>query len=297
MKKNKLSISVGIFVYNEEQNIEKILNALLKQKTDKINLKEIIVVSSGSTDNTDSFVKIISKKNKKVKLFSQKQREGKASAINLFLKKAKSEIVVIESGDTIPKLNCIENLCAPFIEDPKLGFTGARSIPTNDKKTFLGYIIHYWWWISNELPRFGEMVAFRKKLSPKISVKTAVDEAYIESLVTKQGYTKEQIPSAIVNNRGSATIKDIIKQRKRIYMGHLALEREQKYSVQSFNFFRIIKLTWKYLIEENSLKGFFYLSGGAFIEFYSRLMGMKDIFFLNKNPYIWDIAKSTKKVK
>lgn len=289
--------SIGVLAYNEEKNISHLLDSLLHQKTKTVNILEIIVVSSASTDKTDEIVQNFSKKNKKVKLLIQKERKGKASAINLFLKKAKSDIVIIESGDTIPSKSCIENLCEAFLNDEKLGLTGVRSIPTNDKNSFLGYIIHYWWWIHNELPRFGEMIAFRKKLAPQISEKTAVDEAYIEALISNKGYNKKQIRTAIINNHGAETLKDLIKQRKRIYTGHKYLDRELSYKVQSFNFSRILKLTIKYLFKEKSIKGFFYLFLGALIEIYSRLAGMIDLYIKKKNPYAWEISKSTKKVK
>jgi cellulose synthase/poly-beta-1,6-N-acetylglucosamine synthase-like glycosyltransferase len=292
------NVSIGVLVYNEEKNIAHLLESLLNQKTKQVNIKEIFVVSSASTDKTDEIVRDFEKKDKRVKLIAQEKREGKAAAINLFLKHSKSEITVIESGDTIPHEECIENLCKPFIENKRIGFTGVRSIPTNDKKTFLGYIIHYWWWVSNELPRFGEMVAFRKSLAPEISVKTAVDEAYIEAIVASKGFLTIQIPEAIVDNHGSETIKDMIKQRKRIYIGHKMLKKEKGYSVQSFNFSRIGILTMKYIFKkEKSIKGFFYLFGGALIEIYSRIKGLYDIHIAKKNPFVWDIARSTKLVR
>ncbi len=290
-------VSVGIFVYNEEKNIKHILNALLKQKEDKIKIKEIIVVSSACTDNTDNIVRDFSKKNKKIRLIPQEKREGKASAINLFLKDAKSSLVVIESGDTIPRPDCIENLCRPFLEDEKIGLTGARAIPTNDKNTILGGIIHYWWWMHNELPRFGEMIGFRRELAPQISDKTAVDEAYIEAMVLAKGYKCKQIPNAVLENHGAESFKDLIKQRKRIYIGHKRLNQEKKYLVNSFNSQKLMKLTFRYIAKEKSLKTVFDIFIGILIEIYSRILGSWDIYVANKNPYAWDIAKSTKKVK
>ncbi len=294
-KKNE--VSVGIFVYNEEKNIAHILQALLNQKTKEIAIKEILVVSSGSTDNTNELVKDFSKKNSKVKLFIQKEREGKASAINLFLKSAKSSLVVIESGDTIPRVNCIENLCKPFLENEKIGLTGARAIPTNDKRKVLGGIIHYWWWMHNELPRYGEMIGFKKELAPQISDKTAVDEAYIEATVLAKGYKCKQIPNAILENHGAESFKDIIKQRKRIYIGHKRLNQEKNYLVSSFDNKKLIKLTFRYIIKEESLRTIFHILIGILIEIYSRILGTWDIYIAHKNPYVWDIAKSTKKVK
>jgi len=297
MAKKQLTVSIGVFVYNEEKNISHLLEALSKQKTSLINISEIIVVSSGSTDNTNQIVKNFTKKNRKIRLIAQKTREGKASAINLFLRNAKNDVVVIESGDTIPHENCIENLCKPFIKSLDLGLTGARSIPTNDKNTCLGYIIHYWWWMHNELPRFGEMIAFRKNIVPQISNKTAVDEADAEAIISNKGYKKMQIPNAIANNHGAERFKDLIKQRKRVYIGHKILEKEKNYSVQSFNSKRLLSLTLKYIRQEKSFKGVLYIFCGALIEVYSRILGFYDLYFKKKNPYIWEISNTTKLVK
>ncbi len=290
-------VSIGVFVYNEEKNIMHLLNSLLNQKMNRIKIGEILVVSSGSTDNTNKIVDTFSRKNKKIKLIMQGKREGKASAINLFLKNAKNKIVVIESGDTIPDRNCIENICSPLFINKNMGLTGAQSIPTNDKDSFLGYIIHYWWWISNELPRFGEMIAFRKNLCPQISHTTAVDEAYIEAVISKKGYETKQISKAILKNHGPETIKDLIKQRKRVYIGHKHLEKEKNYSVISFNLYRILKLTILYIKKERSILGLFYLFCGALLEAYARVKGAYEFYFKKKNPFIWEISKTTKQIK
>jgi biofilm PGA synthesis N-glycosyltransferase PgaC len=293
----KTKISIGVFVYNEEKNIGYLLEALLKQKLEKIDINEIIVVSSECKDNTDNIVRGFSKKNKKVILLTQEKREGKASAINLFLKNAKNDIVVIESGDTIPKEDCIENLCTPFLENKKLGLTGVRCIPTNDKNTCLGYIIHYWWWMHNELPRFGEMIAFRKSFYPQINDKTAVDEADIEAAIVNKGYEKMQVPSAVANNHGAESFKDLIKQRKRVYIGHKLLMKDKGYTVQSFNFNRMGVLTVKYIKQEKSLWGAGCIFVGGVIEVYSRMKGFYELKFKKSNPVIWEISKSTKQVK
>ncbi len=49
-----MDISVGVIAYNEENNIANLLDSLLKQSA---RIKEIVVVSSGSTDKTNEIVK------------------------------------------------------------------------------------------------------------------------------------------------------------------------------------------------------------------------------------------------
>ncbi|MEW6063435.1 MAG: glycosyltransferase [Nanoarchaeota archaeon] len=291
-----MDASIGICVYNEEKNIAKLLTVLLKQKLKKINIKEIYVVSSGSTDSTNELVKKFSEKNKKIKLLVQKKREGKASAINLFLKHAKSPIIVLESGDTIPGKNTIERLCSPFLKDKNLGMTGANIVPINHPdKSFVSYIHNLWEYMHNKLPRFGEMIAFRKIIK-SIDKTTAVDEAYIEAVMHKKGYKLKQIPSATVCNKGAETVKDILKQRRRVYVGHTLLKKDKVYKVKSFSLLRILRLTVEYWLKKPKLKYLLWILGGVVIEIYGRLLGMYDLYIKHKNPFIWDTATSTKKL-
>src|SRR5258708_31996776 len=95
----KLNVSVGITTYNEEHNIERILNDFLKQKLRTVHITEIVVISSGSTDKTDRIVKKYATRYPIIKLTRQKKRLGKASAVNLFLSYAKEDLLILSSAD------------------------------------------------------------------------------------------------------------------------------------------------------------------------------------------------------
>jgi cellulose synthase/poly-beta-1,6-N-acetylglucosamine synthase-like glycosyltransferase len=90
------SITIGISAYNEEKNIAASINSALKSQPSPM---EVIVVASGCTDNTEGVVKEIGRKEKKVKLISEKVRKGKGSAINLILKHAKGKFIVMTDAD------------------------------------------------------------------------------------------------------------------------------------------------------------------------------------------------------
>ena len=83
-----IKASVGVMAYNEEQNISKLLEALTTQRLDNVEIGEIFVVSSGSTDRTDDIVRDWADRDARVTLIRQESRRGKASAINLFLEAA-----------------------------------------------------------------------------------------------------------------------------------------------------------------------------------------------------------------
>src|SRR5262245_46765272 len=98
----KLTCSIGVTAYNEEQNIGNLLEALVEQHLHRVEIVEIIVVASACTDRTVPIVREYIARDPRVRLIEQPKREGKTSALNLFLADAQSEICVVESGDTIP---------------------------------------------------------------------------------------------------------------------------------------------------------------------------------------------------
>src|ERR1051326_1378467 len=123
-----LNCSVGIMAHNEEANIRRTVNAILHQEAPSIHIQEVIVVASGCTDNTIPILTEIAHHEPRIRLCIQERREGKASAINLFLKQALGPIVLLIGADVIPETSAIESLCAPFA-DPKIGMVGGRPIP------------------------------------------------------------------------------------------------------------------------------------------------------------------------
>ena len=60
----QLLVSIGIMAYNEEKNISHLLDSILNQKLNSRLIKEIIVISSGSADQTNKIVKQYANKNK-----------------------------------------------------------------------------------------------------------------------------------------------------------------------------------------------------------------------------------------
>lgn len=290
----RFSVSIGIMAYNEEAIIGSLLQAILKQTFHDAQLQEIFVVASGCTDNTENIVRHYMQIDQRIKLLVQPQREGKASAINLFLENASGDIMIVESADTVPAKGALEKLVAPFLV-PKVGMTGAHPIPINSKDSFIGFTVHLMWTLHHKIaldrPKLGELVAFRN-IVKEIPERTAVDEASIESIVVEKGYELCYVPEAIVKNKGPENIRDLIKQRRRIAAGHLYLAREQHFEVSTRSPITISKV----LIPELSwnLKESLWIVGAIGLEAISRLLGFYDVFFKKANPYIWDIAHSTK---
>lgn len=292
-KTKKLSVSVGVFAYNEDRNIAKTLDSILKQKLDQVQIKQILVVSSGSFDRTNDIIRKYAKKDSRIKLISQLTREGKSSAINEFLAKAKNQLVVVISGDLRLHTRAIEEITLPFLHED-VGMVGCHPIPVNTQSNHnpVGPQVRLLWHlhhlVSLKNAKCGEMVAFRNLLR-SIPKQSAVDEATIEVLLHLIGYKIAYAPRSIVYNRGPNSISDFIKQRRRVYVGHQWVMNNYNYKVSTINTGSTSQVIREYLLAKpqdtyNILKL-------LTLEGISRILGWIDFNILNKNPYIWELVK------
>lgn len=291
-----IECTIGVMAYNEEQNIKKLLDALLRQKLKEAAIKRIAVVASGCTDRTVAIVQRYAEKYPQINLLIQEKREGKSSAINLFLKTVDTPVVVLESADTLPLFYTIETLVAPF-SDFSVGMAGGHPLPQNSSNTFLGFTNHLLWnlhhLLSLERPKMGELVAFRN-IIPSIPVESAVDETSIEAFFAQKQMQILYLPKALVLNQGAGTISDFIKQRRRIYAGHLYIEHRHNYRVTTLKATRIMKLILNNV--NLTFKTTLWLTGAILLEAAGRYLGMYDFCFKKKNHAVWAIAESTKKL-
>lgn len=296
-KTGNIECSVGVMAYNEEKNIARALEAILSQQLKKVKIKEIYVIASGCTDQTVPIVKRIAKTDKRIKLLTQKEREGKASALNLFLRHACYSIVILVCADTIPQNDVVEKLVSPFSK-PQTGMTGSRSIPIDSKNTFFGFSTHLLWnllhQVSLKSPKLGEMIAFRK-IFKQIPYASIVDEATVEPLVVGQGYKLVYIPGAIVYNKGTENLAEFIKQRRRIHAGHLTLLKLHGYRVSTLNKKQLL-MAWlkSFKLEPRFI---FWSPLVALLEILARVLGTYDFLFKKDKHTAWEMVQSTKGFK
>jgi biofilm PGA synthesis N-glycosyltransferase PgaC len=291
-----IGCSIGIMAYNEEANIERTLQSVLEQQGPSILVEEVIVVASGCTDRTVPIVTTIAQKEPRVRLCVQEKREGKASAINLFLKEARSPIVILLGADVIPEDSAIENLCAPF-KDPLIGMVGGRPVPINDASTFMGHTVHLLWRLHDRVarvqPKLGEVIAFRKVISG-IPITTAVDEISIQALITQLGYKLIYRPDCVIYNKGPVTVRDYLKQRRRIFAGHLKVLKQQNYEASTMKVTPIARqlIACRHFALSTPRQAMWTL-GAVILEGYARLQGYYD-YWRKREHHIWQAVASTK---
>src|SRR5581483_5517199 len=291
-----ISYSVGVMAYNEEANIERTLQALLQQSSEKTFLTEIIVVASGCTDATAAIVQEMMQTEPSIKLLVQERREGKASAINLFLRHAHSPVLIMVGADIIPEKDIVEKLCLHFT-DITVGMVGGRPVPVNDQHTFIGHAVHMLWRLHDRMarrkPKLGEVVAFRNVIQ-QIPTDTAVDEIAIEAMIARQGLELVYEPGAIVYNKGPMTVRDFLKQRRRIHAGHLKMRAQEHYQASTMQIgpiLREIVACAPYFI--STPRQVIWTLGTIALEGIARLQGRYDV-LRNRSHQVWQTVASTK---
>jgi cellulose synthase/poly-beta-1,6-N-acetylglucosamine synthase-like glycosyltransferase len=291
--------SIGVMAYNEERNIGNLLKALCAQQLQTVSIGEVVVVASGCTDNTCGVVEGEIQCDPRIRLLVQQQREGKMSAINLFLKSAVHEVVVIINADVLPEEDCIERLVGPFA-DPMVGITGGRPVAINDRDTLPGFAAHLLWDMHHQIslttPKMGELIAYRNFAEIEISPDTVDDEGIVEELVARKGMHKLYRPHAIVYLRGPTTVRDFVKRRRNIYAGHLQLRARTRYTPSTFGTLAMARrlllplLRWTQGRPLDLLR----MAGVAFLELVARLLGAYDWYVLRRDHRIWEPAETSK---
>lgn len=289
----RIPCSMGIMAHDEAANIGRLLEAVLSQRMELAELTEIVVIASGCTDGTEDIVRGWARRDARINLVVQRRREGKASAVNLFLAEAREKVLLLCSADLIPAQGTLDAVVAPF-GDAEVAMTTCRPVPLDDPRTFMGFAAHLLWNLHHEINlrsfKAGELIAFRK-IFERIPYRSAVDEASIESVVRSQGYGVRYVRDAVTYNKGPETVRDFLGQRRRIYAGHLAVRELVGYRVSTLSGFRVLWLLLRHL--DWRPRSFIWTWAVAALEAYGRLLGRND-YRRRRDHAVWAIAKTTK---
>ena len=279
-------VSIGIACYNEGKNLDRLLKKLAYEPLD-----EVMVVASGCTDNTVQ----IAQSFPDVTTLVQEHREGKSRAINLFLEESSGNYIILESDDTLPGHRALAYLLNR-LKDTDIGVVGAHPIPVDDNRTVMGKVAHLLWkshhLLALKSPKAGEVIAF-KRVFDQIDPDSSVDEADIEHRVKQKGLKVAYEPRAVIFNKGCSTIRDLVKQRKRIYHGHILLW-ESGYTVSTMRARDAGRAVLK--ATEWTPKGVLALILFCGVELYSRILAHWEHFRRSGEPTVWDMTTTTKEL-
>jgi biofilm PGA synthesis N-glycosyltransferase PgaC len=290
------AVSIGVCAYNEEKNIRHTLESILSQAVRGDVLEEIIVVSSGSTDGTDSIVLDFASKDGRIRLLRQEKREGKNSAVNAFMTSAKGDILVLVNADNNLAGGALDLLVSHFT-DPKVGVVGGRPMPVNRRDTIAGFAVHMLWDMHHRLsliyPKVGEAIAFRN-MHIQIPTGMQSDEDLIRMDLEKRGYRTEYEPNAIVVNKGPETVRDYWKQRTRVNIGERYMKRLFDFDIPTWDS-RFLFQAYLGFLKDNS-RHLTRMSAAMVMEMLARVYASIYVKLDKGDKVLWSMVESTKSV-
>ena len=290
--------AIGVMAYNEERNINALLDSILAQ-TGSERIARVVVVASGCTDRTAELVSAYCRRDPRVELVEEPDRAGKTAAVNKFLLSATEEILIISSADLIIEPHTIDSLLKPF-EDPEVGMAGAHALPLDGTKSFFGFASNMMWSLHHAIslrdPKMGELIAFRnvfRRLNPG----AICDELSVHQLMRSAGYKIVYVPEAIVHNKGPETLADFVSQRMHCIVGNLAVMHEHNVPVSTMRIGPVLKAALPYAARHWTRVD--WIIGTAALELYCRLKARLTYrsHKTQRQLQVWDPVASTKTLR
>jgi cellulose synthase/poly-beta-1,6-N-acetylglucosamine synthase-like glycosyltransferase len=226
-------VTVGICAYNEGKNIERLIENVLSLQ-DLSSDSDVLVVCSGCTDGTTEKALTFSEFDSRVKVHVEKDRKGKASAINYILANAINDKIILISADTLPQKMSFPRLIKK-LEGTNVGIVSGNPVPINNSNSLVGRIVNLLWrfhgHVFEELNDAGlarhatELFCIRKGIVNKIPLQTVNDDAYIAVTTKSRGWLIKYSAEAKVSICGPKTFQEYFQQRRRIIFGHYQLRK------------------------------------------------------------------------
>ena len=219
----KLTVTIGIPAYNEQENIQAMLKSVLAQKGNNFVIKKIVVVSDGSSDQTVSKVKEIQKESHLISLVEGKTRKGKIIRLNKIYSLNKSDILFTFDADIVLAHDeVIQKVVNAFNENVNISVAVCHQVPVGPTN-FVESVIYraYRIWEDTRIPvndgdhihnLQGSASALSKNLAAKMKYPRTLgtDSGYLYLMGKKYGGFK-YVSEAPIYYRTAKTIEDFRK--------------------------------------------------------------------------------------
>ncbi|HDQ59703.1 MAG TPA: glycosyltransferase [Candidatus Woesearchaeota archaeon] len=233
-------VSIIVPAWNEEKSIKKTIISCLALEYPK---KEIIIVNDGSTDRTEEIARRFEEEGM-LKVIS-KENGGKASAMNAGIKIAKGEYVCCMDADSFFNPATLKTMVG-YMEDPEVGAV-TTSMKVHKPEGFVQMIQWMEYLFAIYLRKLmtylnclyvvpGPGGLYRRSLLKKLGgfdEHNITEDMEIAFRIQKAGYQIRNSLDAEVETIAPNTIKGLVKQRVRWYVGFY--DNILKYKSMIFN--------------------------------------------------------------
>ena len=218
-------LSILITAFNEATTVGRAIEAFLIQLPEDA---EVLVICPDPA--TAAVVGDYAARYSVVRHVADPQR-GKPAALNVGLKAAQGDVVVLSDGDVVVADDALAPLLAPF-EDPQVGAVSGHPLSVNPRDTLLGYWshllteagIHQMRLARDRAGQFlvcsGYLFAFRRALIERVPEDALAEDAVISHLIARRGYRVRYAPRARVFVKYPTTYRDWLRQKVRTSGGY-----------------------------------------------------------------------------
>jgi len=234
-KANLPFISIIVPLKDEERVIGRLLDTLLRLDYPK-EKSEIIIVEDGSRDRTVEICQKYARQHPShIKVFHRVTSNGKPSALNYALRKAKGEILALFDADCVPNSDVLSRAVECF-KDPSTAAVQGSTASINANENMLTRLISYEEAVSfrayalgrNVLDLFvyliGSCCFLRRDVLEKLGgwdENSLCEDLEISVRLTKEGYLIRYVPEIQSWQESPAKLDSLIRQRARSLRGHM----------------------------------------------------------------------------
>jgi cellulose synthase/poly-beta-1,6-N-acetylglucosamine synthase-like glycosyltransferase len=218
------SVAFVIAAYNEEQNLRQKITNLREVDYPSGKLK-IVIVSDGSTDATNEILAAVTDSNFEIVELSQ--RGGKASALNVAVSRASSELLIFSDASTLFAPDAVRKLVRHFSDSSVGVVCGALRFQANAESQQTEGV--YWKYesmirlmegrLGATLTASGAIYALRREAWLPLAPGTVLDDFVVPVNARKQGYRVLYDPEAVALDFPPSSIKGEFARRVRLAVG------------------------------------------------------------------------------
>lgn len=290
-------ISVIITSYKESKTIGRAIESFQKQISKE---DEIMVVAPD--EETLAVAKKIKLKDKRIVL-ARDSGKGKPAALNLAVKKARGEILILTDGDVHVSQNALPGLLN-VLQKKEIGAVSGRPISIDSRKNIYGFWAYLLTEVAHERrikalkegKRFfcsGYLFAIRKSLFPELPEELFSEDGYISHKIYEKRKLISYEDKSEVYVKYPDNFSDWIKQKKRSAGGYEQMKKMFGLNIRSFRSESFGALD--FFKHVSNLKEFAWLVALFLARVYLWFAIYRDVRFKKQNrEKIWERVESTK---
>jgi hypothetical protein len=234
---NDRILSGGVVAFNEELHLGAALESLLTQTLPPgWRWGTVWVVASGCTDRTVDIAQRWAAHEPRLRVIVEPERGGKARALAEILRCATGDALLLLNSDAIARPGAVEQLlrAADGVHVP-YAVMGCP-VPSSDRVDPIGGMVRLLWNVHDEFHRevlsgrqgthlSDEMLLLSLPTAPPIPDGIINDGSYFGAWLAQHGGRLLYAPGAGVATETPLTLRDHLRQRRRILVGHHQIAR------------------------------------------------------------------------